>query len=902
LIVIISIIAAFYFVAIYKKDEIEIVTSFYVDKDSNLYYIENNNRLYKLDKTGRILFDKKFKENDEINEYEYANITADDENNIYMVVNHYKYIDSDNYILNQWIQVYDSEGNEKEKLFEKEIDSNDESESHIYTAHKAGDKYAIFSMAGKNTLEYKLYDFKTKKSVNKTYEFAETPHFTWIKATDTGNVYYTDDNYDLYCLDNVIKGEYNKIIDLSGVGNGLIHKLGNDENGNLYANDLTNIKLLKYNEANEKLDIVFNEYDNVAADVKYGDLYDMRIFGNKFVSLANMNKSNENFIFIKDIDSNDYIKIDHKYISFRKEICFFIISFLCGAAVLGLIYLYLYFFVHTKSILFRQISAISIFIIIASVSVSYIMEIYFSEKLIDNVRLQLYALGKEIKLDINKDIFKNIEVPLDINDSFYNDISKRIDINFDDFYAAVPDAIKFDFYYNIEVIKDNVRYVLLSCSKDDFNKIGGQNADYVESNIKYIENIYNDNEGFKFMSMHTEYGSNMLCMQKILDENGNAIGNITVSADLKQLYYEIENTVFKQTIIISAIMLAIMMIIIIMLVRTLRGLKILKEGAISVLEADWDMVIDINTNDEVEEIGNVFNKMTNKIKNYFYSIEILNKAYHKFVPAEIFDILEKNDILEVNPGDHIVKNMSIMTIETKNFSIIKSEMTAQENFDFINTFFGEVSKTVKKFGGVIESRHGTGITAIYENDTDCCIECGLAIFDKINSINSISAEFSIIMQNGEIMLGIVGNNERMEVTVISDILNSEYNIEKLAEQNRINMIITGEVYSKIRYKEKFNCRFIGRIQKNNLKDCYIELYDIIDSYSYDEKNNKLFTLKSFEKGVDFYINRDFKNARNQFIEVLKIDKNDKLAQAYIFLCDKYINKCHDSWFGLFDFL
>ena len=84
---------------------------------------------------------------------------------------------------------------------------------------------------------------------------------------------------------------------------------------------------------------------------------------------------------------------------------------------------------------------------------------------------------------------------------------------------------------------------------------------------------------------------------------------------------------------------------------------------------------------------------------------------------------------------------------------------------------------------------------------------------------------------------------------------------------------------------------------------YVDLYDVIDAYPHEMKINKIMTRKTFEEGVNFFVKGDLVNARKKFIDVIKIDKNDKLAQSYIFMCDDYKeNNGKKKWTGFFDVL
>jgi class 3 adenylate cyclase len=293
--------------------------------------------------------------------------------------------------------------------------------------------------------------------------------------------------------------------------------------------------------------------------------------------------------------------------------------------------------------------------------------------------------------------------------------------------------------------------------------------------------------------------------------------------------------------------------------------------------------------------------MSRKVKKYVDYIEQLNKEYSKFIPNEIFKLLNKESITEINLGDQVIKNMCVMKISTKNFRQLSKEMDTIENFEFLNKLFGSISGIIKKTGGVVEDYEGAGLRAIYTQQADKSIDAALKAIEKINTYNqksNTSIELNITIQNGDIMLGIVGDMERREATIISEVVNSIFFMERLVRENNINLLITGNVYHKIENKSNYHFRYIGKIKNRQVSSIYIDLYDVVDAYKFEDKKNKLLTKQDFELGVNAYILGDIVEARKHFVNVLRIDSRDETAKTYIFLCDKYLNTSKEKWEGI----
>ena len=62
----------------------------------------------------------------------------------------------------------------------------------------------------------------------------------------------------------------------------------------------------------------------------------------------------------------------------------------------------------------------------------------------------------------------------------------------------------------------------------------------------------------------------------------------------------------------------------------------------------------------------------------------INIAYGRFVPHEFLRLLNKQSILEVELGDQIERQMSVLFSDIRDFTTLSETMTPENNFKFIN--------------------------------------------------------------------------------------------------------------------------------------------------------------------------------------------------------------------------
>jgi hypothetical protein len=87
-------------------------------------------------------------------------------------------------------------------------------------------------------------------------------------------------------------------------------------------------------------------------------------------------------------------------------------------------------------------------------------------------------------------------------------------------------------------------------------------------------------------------------------------------------------------------------------------------------------------------------------------------AASRFVPFDFLSFLDRS-ILDVELGDQVQKEMTIMFADIRSFTNLSEKMTPQESFNFINSYFGKISPVIINHGGIIDKYIGDAIMALF---------------------------------------------------------------------------------------------------------------------------------------------------------------------------------------------
>ncbi|MGB7440928.1 MAG: ATP-binding protein, partial [Coleofasciculaceae cyanobacterium] len=202
----------------------------------------------------------------------------------------------------------------------------------------------------------------------------------------------------------------------------------------------------------------------------------------------------------------------------------------------------------------------------------------------------------------------------------------------------------------------------------------------------------------------------------------------------------------------------------------------------------------------------------------------INVAYRRFVPHEFLEFLDRESIVEVQLGDSVQKEMTIMFSDIRSFTSLSEKMSPQENFDFINEYLKKVSPVIRKNQGFIDKYIGDAIMALFPKTADDALQAAIEIQRQVSIYNSERQAISkppiaigIGLHTGSLMLGTIGDEQRMESTVIADAVNLASRFEGLTKVYGAAILISGETLSRLSTPEKYAHRFLGKVKVKGKK-------------------------------------------------------------------------------------
>lgn len=295
---------------------------------------------------------------------------------------------------------------------------------------------------------------------------------------------------------------------------------------------------------------------------------------------------------------------------------------------------------------------------------------------------------------------------------------------------------------------------------------------------------------------------------------------------------------------------------------------------------------------QFREIENSLNKINYNYKEKENKIRKTNLEAQKFVPKQFLKFLGKNSIEELELGNQVKKNATTLFCELKSSTNESRSLSLEENFNYINSYFKVVAPLIRKFDGFIDKYLGDGMLSVFSKPRDA-IECAHAILRAIEVKNKSQKELPAIdarisINTGEIIFGIVGEEERKSPTIISDVVNLASKMEEINLFIGTKLLISKTSLNELPQKFEFDHRYVGAL---SLEDgLQLPLYESLNYYQ-KSKREKLKKLKNkFEGGVRAYNSKNYAEAKQIFEYVLHYIPDDKPSFVYF---NKAVEKLKD---------
>jgi len=318
-----------------------------------------------------------------------------------------------------------------------------------------------------------------------------------------------------------------------------------------------------------------------------------------------------------------------------------------------------------------------------------------------------------------------------------------------------------------------------------------------------------------------------------------------------------------------------------------RGIISLDRVMRSFDEQNLEVRAKVRTRDEIGRLSLSFNQMAAMIQRYSEQTRATLAAYGRFVPHEFLHFLEKKSITEVKLGDQVLKEMTVLFSDIRSFTTLSESMSPQETFNFLNSYLNRIGPEIRAHGGFIDKYIGDAIMALFPQKPDDAVRAAVAMRTKLQEYNrdrvswgKATIHVGIAINTGKLMMGTLGEQERMDGSVISDAVNLASRLEGLSRLYGETILITGPTLSLLEGRRDFHTRFIDRVRVRGRKEAVL-IYEVYDWEPAERIALRQSLKADWSEALNLYYGREFVPAFRLLRGLREKEPQDRVAELYL---------------------
>ncbi|WP_299349851.1 adenylate/guanylate cyclase domain-containing protein [uncultured Shimia sp.] len=276
------------------------------------------------------------------------------------------------------------------------------------------------------------------------------------------------------------------------------------------------------------------------------------------------------------------------------------------------------------------------------------------------------------------------------------------------------------------------------------------------------------------------------------------------------------------------------------------------------------------------------------------------RGFKAFVPVELVQsILSSGKGVEVG-GD--IREVTMMFTDIEAFSSQSERLPSSVVFRDLSTYFGAVSDVIQKHKGTVDKFIGDAVMALWnapQSDPDHVANACRAVLacrERLNALNAqadmddtlfpVKTRFGLHV--GEVIVGNVGSDKRMQYTALGRDVNLAARLEGLNKQYGTYVLVSENVADRV--KGQFFLRQVDLATPAGTS-VPVRIFELIAATSVqpERKDSTAQFCADWQGCMDLYEARSWGRACAAFQEFAARHPDDPLAKVYIERCQAFVD-------------
>ncbi len=274
------------------------------------------------------------------------------------------------------------------------------------------------------------------------------------------------------------------------------------------------------------------------------------------------------------------------------------------------------------------------------------------------------------------------------------------------------------------------------------------------------------------------------------------------------------------------------------------------------------------------------------------------RTLERYVSKDVVRELLDNPETYLNTLGGVRKPVSILFSDIRGFTTMTEGADASQLVRQLNEYFDDMVRIVfahqgrldKFIGDAVMADWGSIITAGAAEDARRAVSTALEMRKYLARLNVnwkqrgiTELSFGIGINHGEVIVGNLGSEQKMEVSVIGDAVNLASRLEGLTKEYKLDLLI-GETMVPL-VEERFTLRSVDSVQVKG-KTKPVHVFTVMADK--EAGGEPPVWLERYEHGIGLYRTRRFAEALAAFEECARAAPEDYLIELYLKRCRELV--------------
>lgn len=172
----------------------------------------------------------------------------------------------------------------------------------------------------------------------------------------------------------------------------------------------------------------------------------------------------------------------------------------------------------------------------------------------------------------------------------------------------------------------------------------------------------------------------------------------------------------------------------------------------------------------------------------------------RFVPRELSALVGNGDLRSLAPGDNTTHAMTVCFVDVRSFSVRTARVGGPTAFRLLNMLFARLADIVTANGGIIDKYLGDGMLVLFPNAPRCALLAAESMQRAVAALEvpeDAPLRIAIGLHWGDVVVGAVGHKERLDLSVVSAVVNMAARVQELSRHLACDILVTDDFVSRL---------------------------------------------------------------------------------------------------------